>query len=86
MRTRLDAAPNPFHGSTNIVFSLPNESHAILTLYDALGNVVKVLADDTRPSGTYNIEVDASSLPSGVYMVSLQVDGMQQVNRIWLNK
>jgi hypothetical protein len=63
--------PNPFNPVTVIKFDLPKGSHVLLQVYDANGRLVKVLMNDYRPAGVYNIEFDASSLSSGIYFYKL---------------
>jgi hypothetical protein len=68
--------PNPFNPSTTIQFSVPSigESRYIpvqMKVYNILGDEVATLVDDEKPAGTYEVEWDASGLPSGVYIVTL---------------
>jgi hypothetical protein len=40
-------------------------------VYNVLGDEVATLVNDERPSGTYEVEWNASGLSSGVYIVTL---------------
>ena len=72
---RLDAAaPNPFRERTEIRFALPASQQVRLTVYDALGRQVAVLADRAFPSGAHRVPWEARALPSGVYFVRLHTD------------
>ncbi|NUN10569.1 MAG: T9SS type A sorting domain-containing protein, partial [Ignavibacteriaceae bacterium] len=60
--------PNPFNPATTISFSLAADSKVSLKVYDILGNEVMILAGSEFSAGTHNINFDASSLTSGVYL------------------
>jgi hypothetical protein len=49
----LQNAPNPFVSSTRIAFSMKEEGHVSLSVFDARGRLVRVLADGVRGPGTY---------------------------------
>jgi len=52
---------------TKIKFSIPKTEIVQLKIYDVLGNEIKTLLNDFKTTGTYEIEFDASNLPSSVY-------------------
>jgi predicted GH43/DUF377 family glycosyl hydrolase len=64
--------PNPFNPSTKISWQLPVGSQQTLKIYDVLGNEITTLIDEYKPAGRYEIEFNASSLPSGVYFYQLK--------------
>lgn len=70
--------PNPFNPSTTIHFELPTQSHVRLVLYDLLGREVARLIDAQKPAGGYDVPIDGSMLPSGVYFYRLQAGGLVQ--------
>ena len=78
--------PNPFNPATNIEFSLPVSSHVRITIYNALGNLVEVLADHRYAPGRYLVSWEASSFPSGVYFYRLQTAGFAATKRLMLVK
>jgi hypothetical protein len=45
----------------------------MLKVYDVLGNEVATLVNEEKAVGSYEIEFNASSLPSGVYLYQLKV-------------
>ncbi len=61
--------PNPFNPSTKISFSVPVKEHVSLIVYDMLGNQVSQLVNETKESGNYKINFEASNLPSGIYVL-----------------
>jgi len=64
--------PNPFNPNTKISWQSPVGSHQTLIVYDVLGNEIATLVNEYKPAGKYEIEFDASSLPSGVYFYHLK--------------
>ncbi len=66
--------PNPFNPSTTIAFSLDKAQHVTLTVYDLLGQEVRVLADGTLPAARHRVSFDASELASGAYVYMLQTE------------
>ncbi len=59
--------PNPFNPVTTIRYSLGLDGPTKVLLYDASGNLVQTLVDEYQKPGVYEITLDASSLPSGMY-------------------
>ena len=66
--------PNPFNPSTKIRYGLPNESKVYLVIYNILGQEVVVLKNTTQGAGYHEVEWDASSLSSGVYIYRLTAE------------
>lgn len=63
--------PNPFNPSTKIRWQSPVGSWQTLKVYDVLGNEILTLVDEYREAGIYEVEFDASSLASGIYIYKL---------------
>ena len=68
--------PNPFNPGTKIKFTIPQDrrretQNVKLVVYNILGSEIATLVDDERPAGIYEIEWDATGLPGGVYIVTL---------------
>jgi photosystem II stability/assembly factor-like uncharacterized protein len=63
--------PNPFNPVTTIKYDLPNAGNVELVVYDILGRKVKELVNQTQQPGRYDIQFDASTLASGVYIYQL---------------
>ena len=72
--------PNPFNPSTRIKYSIPSvvaggvkqSQLVILKIYDVLGSEVVTLVNEEKTAGSYEVELDASQLTSGVYFYKLQ--------------
>ncbi len=78
--------PNPFNPSTNIGFALVKNSHVKITVYDAIGKEIEVLIDKQMQSGVYNVEFDASRLPSGVYLYKMEAKDFSETKKMILIK
>ncbi len=78
--------PNPFNPSTRINYSISIQSHVILTVYDMLGNEIAILVDEFKPAGTYIVEFNAASLPSGMYFYTLNAGEFTETKKMILLK
>ncbi|NOY77580.1 MAG: T9SS type A sorting domain-containing protein [Calditrichaeota bacterium] len=72
--------PNPFNPITQISFSLPVKAQVELAVFNLMGQKVAVLVHEVRNPGTYTIQWNAASRPSGVYVYQLMA-GRHQVTR-----
>ena len=73
---RLDVAgPNPAAGEVRLRYTLPTEGPARLSVYDARGRLMIVLADDAHPAGAHSVTWDARASAPGVYLVRLVASG-----------
>ncbi|MFN3872515.1 MAG: T9SS type A sorting domain-containing protein [Ignavibacterium sp.] len=74
--------PNPFNPSTKISWQSPVRSWQTLKIYDMLGNEIKTLVNEYRDAGEYNVEFNASDLPSGVYYYKLSAGNYYDVKKM----
>jgi hypothetical protein len=70
--------PNPFSTKTTIQFSTAG-GHTLIQIIDTLGRLIKVLVDAEYIAGTYKVDFQADTLPSGVYYARFQNGVVQQV-------
>ncbi|MDQ3019216.1 MAG: choice-of-anchor B family protein [Bacteroidota bacterium] len=68
--------PNPFNPTTNIKFSIKENSNVKLNIYDLQGKEVANVLNDRRDGGSYEINFDANkfSLSSGSYFYNMEVE------------
>ena len=78
--------PNPFNPSTQIQFALSKESHVKLEIYNALGERIATLVDETRQVGYYSERFDASNLASGLYFYRIQAGDFVDTKKLLLLK
>ncbi len=72
--------PNPFNPNTMINYQLPARSaggpmtsDVELSIYNLLGQKVATLVNKKQPSGSYQVQWDASGFSTGVYLYRLRV-------------
>jgi hypothetical protein len=71
--------PNPFNPVTTIKFAVPEESTVRLTVYNILGQEVKVLIDnEVQQTGAYIYTFDAQDWTSGIYFYRLTASPLQK--------
>jgi len=63
--------PNPISVSGTLAFSIPSSSLVRVELLNALGETVKLLANENLATGSYSVPIGASDLANGVYHVRL---------------
>jgi Secretion system C-terminal sorting domain len=84
--------PNPFNPVTKIKFDIPLDSrlrgndNVTLRIYDILGREVAVLINEELKPGTYEVEWDASTYPSGVYFYKLITQNYSETRKMVLLK
>ncbi|MCW8802995.1 MAG: hypothetical protein OQK57_01260, partial [Ignavibacteriaceae bacterium] len=57
--------PNPFNPTTKIKYQIPELSFVTIKVYDVLGSEITTLVNEEKPVGNYEVEFNASILPSG---------------------
>ena len=78
--------PNPFNPITQIKYSIKEAGLVQLRVYDILGKEVANLVNENKEAGYYDIEFNASNLPSGVYICRLTTSGFTQARKMILTK
>lgn len=76
--------PNPFNPATKIQFSVPTAAQIRLAVYDIMGRQVELLREKQYEPGIYQIQWNASGLPSGTYFIRLESGGFMQAKRCML--
>jgi beta-glucanase (GH16 family) len=78
--------PNPFNPSTVIQYSIPTAGPVQLDIFNVLGSRVSTLVDSRMNAGTYAIEWDARTVPSGVYFYRIQAGSFTATKRLIVQK
>ncbi len=78
--------PNPFNPATTIEYHLGEAGEYTLTLFDALGRMLRVLDSGHKPAGKHTCVLDATDLPSGVYLYKLETAGFSETKRMILSR
>lgn len=64
--------PNPFNPETVIYYSIPEEDHITISVYDILGREIKKIVNEVKFPGNYSVTFNANDLSSGVYFYELK--------------
>lgn len=81
--------PNPFNPATTVYFSLPQEQHLDLAIYNAAGQRIRTLSRDTWDAGYHQIAWDGRddagfNSASGIYIARLQSEKLRQSHSMLL--
>lgn len=75
-------APNPFNPTTRIAFHIPASSAVTLKLYDMLGRELRTLVNEVLPAGRHERVLEATNLPSGVYVYRLTAGAFSDARKL----
>lgn len=84
--------PNPFNPTTTISYQLREKSFVTLKVFDILGKEVTTLVNENKPAGYHTVNFDASrsergrGMTSGVYIYTIQANGVIQSKKMLLTK
>ncbi len=78
--------PNPFNSAATIEFDLAGEGHVTLELYNSIGQNAGIIVDEYYPAGSHAHHFDAKNLPSGIYILRLNVNGVIDSHKLCLMK
>ncbi|RJP63756.1 MAG: T9SS C-terminal target domain-containing protein [Ignavibacteriales bacterium] len=81
--------PNPFNPFTTIKFTLPKVETSYMTslrIYNILGKEIITLINKELSAGEYEVELDGSSLSSGIYFYTLQSGPFTETKKMILLK
>jgi hypothetical protein len=78
--------PNPFNPSTTINFSIPVAGFVTLDIYNAIGQKVASLVNETKSAGNYSVDFNASTLTSGIYFYKISSGNFTETKKMILMK
>ncbi len=79
--------PNPFNPSTNIQYTLNTSGLTSLKIYNILGQLVRTVVNDVyQQAGSYKVNIEMSSLPSGMYVYILEQGANRLAQKMMLLK
>jgi len=71
--TQVRISPNPVtEGSAALHFNLPLSGYTSVKVYDLSGRAVQTVSSGAMSAGTYQLELDTSTLSPGVYFTNVQ--------------
>ena len=77
---------NPFNPVTNITYGLLENVNVQIIVYDLSGKHVETLINQLQTPGYYSINWNASSYPSGVYLIRMESVEFAQTQKVVLVK
>ncbi len=78
--------PNPFNPETSFAVEMPENTEALITVYDLVGKSIKVLHDGPLNKGTHTFNFNGSSLPSGIYLYEVKTPSASVIKKMILTK
>ncbi|MBL7802920.1 MAG: DUF4331 family protein [Saprospiraceae bacterium] len=78
--------PNPFADATTVHYRVETPAAVNISVFDQTGRVVRVLVDEPREAGDYQVRFDAADLPAGVYFARVTTGNGQDVQVLKLSK
>ncbi|TSA28689.1 T9SS C-terminal target domain-containing protein [bacterium] len=74
--------PNPTKNSTTIKYSLKQNSHVIISVYNIKGQLVSTLVNETKPKGEHTVIYNTQELQSGVHLYKIQTEEMSEIRKM----
>ena len=79
--------PNPASENTTIAFDIVEKNKVSISVYDVLGNLVSIISQENEfEKGNNTISLNTSNLSSGIYYISLEVNGAKETKKLVINK
>lgn len=78
--------PNPFNPKTRIAFEIPRTEFVKLKVYNSLGEEVIALVNEEKSPGRHEVEFEATSLSSGIYLYRIDAGGFLESHKMILLK
>jgi hypothetical protein len=76
--------PNPFNPTTTMSFEIRESGFVSLRIDDVLGREITPLVNEKKEPGTYSVEWNARSCPSGIYYCRMQAGIFTQTRKLLL--
>jgi hypothetical protein len=78
--------PNPFNPTTRIKYDIKESGDVTLVVHNILGQKVAELVNNYKEAGSYTVVFDAESLPSGLYIYTLEAGATKISKKMTLLK
>jgi hypothetical protein len=79
--------PNPATANTTISFSIAEKNKVSVNVYDVLGALVSTLTQSNDfEKGNNTISLNTANLASGIYYISLDINGSKETKKLIINK
>ena len=71
--------PNPFKGTTKLVYAIPANGMVTIEIHDIVGNKVMSIVDESQTAGDHFEMMEADNLQPGIYTATLIFRGADSV-------
>jgi lysophospholipase L1-like esterase len=78
--------PNPFNPTSTINYNIPVEGFVKISVFNSLGETVKILVNEYQGAGNYQVEFIANDLSSGVYFYGIEAGSYFEMKKMILLK
>ncbi|HEX5316835.1 MAG TPA: serine hydrolase [Candidatus Kapabacteria bacterium] len=78
--------PNPVRNHALISFDQTSPGESSLTLYDELGNAVRVVSDESKELGPHQLAFETAGLPNGAYFYRLQMSSSTKTGALLVSQ
>ena len=78
--------PNPFNPTTKLSYQVEQSGDLKVSVHNILGQQVAQLYDGYQAYGNHSLVWDASNMSSGVYYITMQLNGQVENNKVMLIK
>ncbi|MCF7912958.1 MAG: carboxypeptidase regulatory-like domain-containing protein [Candidatus Cloacimonetes bacterium] len=78
--------PNPFNPETAVQFSLQQNTHTTIEVYNLKGQKIASILDKEMSAGTHSITWNATQQPSGIYFIKFTAGSITQLSKAVLLK
>ncbi|HEX2982813.1 MAG TPA: T9SS type A sorting domain-containing protein [Ignavibacteriales bacterium] len=78
--------PNPFNPSTVIRYSIPENAHVTLKVFNLLGQEIAELVNGQQKAAAYDVTFDASKLSTGIYFYTVKAGKYTSTKKMMLIK
>ncbi|WP_154856008.1 T9SS type A sorting domain-containing protein [Cyclobacterium xiamenense] len=78
--------PNPTDGALFFEFSVPEQIDVRIELYSATGQARRLVLDRKLDQGSYQVQMDVQTEPSGLYIIQMRAGNFNESHRFIINK
>ncbi len=81
-----EAFPNPFNARTSVEFAIPRSGELKAGIYDLNGRFLLNVGAGNYKAGSHRLEFDAANLPTGMYLLRVEIAGYSCQRKLTLLK
>lgn len=78
--------PNPFNPTTEIAYTLAEDSDVVIQVYNVKGQIVETLVNENQSKGEHTVTWNADNMASGVYFYKINTNSFSQMKKCILMK